>query len=321
MKNSRALEAVADQKILILAVLISAVMGVLYPRFLRFENIIGILIKISIEGVIFIGMTYLIILGEIDLSVGSVMALCSAMSIIGQERGVVVGVAAALLTGLVVGILNGFMVVKMRIASIAVTLGMMVLLNGVVFVITKARAPAGGNYSIAGANPNFRLITDTMVLGVPMLILILAFLLAVFSFVLKKTVFGRNIYATGGNLTASRYANIKVDAVRIAAFALTGLLSGLAGVLLSAKYNIASWQIGTNTPLFVITAVLLGGVSLSGGEGSLLRAFQGLLLVGVIDSMVVNLKIYPAARLMMLGALLIIMLSVDGIRIKRERYS
>ncbi len=321
MKNNRILATAGDQKILILAVVISAVMGVLNPRFLGFENIISILVKISIEGVIFIGMTYLIILGEIDLSVGSVMALCSAMSIIGQEHGLLVGVAAALATGLLVGALNGLLVVKLRVASIAVTLGMMVLLNGIVFVLTKSLAPAGGNYSIAGTNPSFRLITDTTLFGVPTLILILVFLLAVFAFVLKKTVFGRNIYATGGNLTASRYANIKVDSVRIAAFALTGLLSGLAGVLLSAKYNIASWQIGTNTPLFVITAVLLGGVSLSGGEGSLLRAFQGLLLVGVIDSMVVNLKIYPSARLMLLGALLIVMLSVDGIRIRKERYS
>jgi ribose transport system permease protein len=320
VKNNRILATAGDQKILILAVVISAVMGVLYPRFLGFENIISILVKISIEGVIFIGMTYLIILGEIDLSVGSVMALCSAMSIIGQEHGLLVGVAAALATGLLVGAINGVLVVKLRVASIAVTLGMMVLLNGIVFVLTKSLAPAGGNYSIAGTNPNFRLITDTQLFGIPTLILILALLLAAFAFVLKKTVFGRNIYATGGNLTASRYANIKVDSVRIGAFVLTGLLSGLAGVLLSAKYNIASWQIGTNTPLFVITAVLLGGVSLSGGEGSLLRAFQGLLLVGVIDSMVVNLKIYPSARLMMLGALLIIMLSVDGIRIKRERY-
>jgi ribose transport system permease protein len=143
-------------------------------------------------------------------------------------------------------------------------------------------------------------------------------LLAVFAFA-EEDGFGATSMRPG-NLVASRYANIKVDC-RISAFALTGLLSGLAGVLLSAKYNIASWQIGTNTPLFVITAVLLGGVSLSGGEGSLLRAFQGLLLVGVIDSMVVNLKIYSSARLMMLGALLIIMLSVDGIRIKKEKYS
>jgi ribose transport system permease protein len=321
MRNNRVLAVAGDQKILILAVLIGAVMGVLYPRFLGFENIISILVKISIEGVVFIGMTYLIILGEIDLSVGSVLALCSAMSIIGQEHGVFVGVAAGLLTGLAAGIVNGLLVVKLRIASIAVTLGMMVLLNGIVFVITKSLAPAGGNYSIAGTNPGFRLITDTTLFGIPTLILILVFLLAVFALVLQRTVFGRNIYATGGSLMASRYANIKVDFVRISAFALTGLLAGLAGVLLSAKYNIASWQIGTNTPLFVITAVLLGGVSLSGGEGSLLRAFQGLLLVGVIDSMVVNLKIYSSARLMMLGALLIIMLSVDGIRIRKERYS
>jgi ribose transport system permease protein len=265
-------------------------------------------------------MTFLIILGEIDLSVGSLLAMSCTVCVILQKYGVGWGVLGGLAIGLIVGLINGFFVVKLRVASIAATMGMMILLNGIVFVVCKALAPAGGNYSIAGTNENFKYITETRILGIPSLILILVALILIFSFLLARTSFGRSIYATGGNLLASRYANIKVDRIRISAFALTGVLAGLAGVLLVSKYNIASWELGSNTPLFVITAVLLGGVSIAGGEGSLLRAFEGLLVIGVIDDTMIALKVYPSLKFLVLGVLLIVMLSIDGVRIRRAKF-
>ena len=265
-------------------------------------------------------MTYLIILGEIDLSVGETMALSCALSIILQKYGVVTGAAAGILIGSVIGLINGLLVVRLKIASIAVTLGMMILVNGIVFVITKSLAPAGGNYSISGTNPNFSLIADTRVLGVPTMILLFIVLVFVFNFVLKRSVYGRNIFATGGNTLASRYANIRVDTIRLSAFVITGTLAGVAGVLLVARYNIASSAIGQSIPLFVITAVLLGGVSLSGGEGSVFKAFWGLMLIAVIDNALMLLKVYSSVKFMIMGILLIVMLVLDGIYINRARY-
>ena len=207
-----------DYKIVFAIVVIMIAMVIRTTYFTSFENIINIFTKISIEGVIVIGMTYLIILGEIDLSVGETMALSCTMSIILQKYGVVPGVVGGILVGTVIGFINGLLVVRMKVASIAATLGMMILVNGIVFVITKSLAPAGGNYSISGKNEYFSLIAETRVLGVPTMILLFILLVFIFNFILKKTVYGRNVFATGGNLIASKYANIKVDWIRMSAF-------------------------------------------------------------------------------------------------------
>ena len=319
--TNRGLLGILDRhKMLLLTLVVCLLMWARYPGFLRLDNVISIFTEISLTGVIFVGMTYLIILGEIDLSVGSVLAMSCTVSVILQRYGLVWGVLGGLAVGTIVGLMNGYFVVKLHVASIAATMGMMILLNGIVFVICKNLAPAGGNYSISGSNEDFKYIAESRFLGIPSMIYILFALVGLFHFILTQTNYGRSIYATGGNLTAARYANIKVDRIRMSAFALTGSLSGLAGVLLVSKYNIASWELGTNTPLFVITAVLLGGVSIAGGEGSLLRAFQGLLLIGVIDSTMINLKVYPSVKFIVLGLLLIIMLSIDGVRIRRAKF-
>lgn len=309
-----------DQKILLLLIMICIGMFIKMPSFLGFENILNIFNRISIEGVMVIGMTYLIILGDIDLSVGAVMALSCTLSVIFQAYGVLPGVIAGILIGALIGLINGLIVVLLRAHSLAVTLGMFVLIRGVVYVIAKSLASAGGNYSLAGKNENFKYITETSILGVPSLIWILIILIIFFSFILTRTVYGRNIYATGGNRLASHYANIPVNLIRISVFVITGMLAGIAGVLLVSKYNIASYLLGDDTAIVVITAVMLGGVSLSGGEGSVLKAFQGLLLIGVIDNTMVQLRIYSSVKLMILGLLLIIILSFDGVYIRKAKY-
>lgn len=318
--NSKISTFLNEYKIIFLILAIAIAMVLKTSYFLSFENIVNIFTKIAIEGVIVIGMAYLIILGEIDLSVGETMALSCTLSIILQKYGVVPGVIGGILVGMLIGFINGWMVVRLKVASIAATLGMMILVNGIVFVITKSLAPAGGNYSISGNNPNFALIAEARVLGIPTMIILFIVLVIIFNFVLKRTVYGRNIFATGGNLTASKYANIKVDKIRLSAFVITGTLAGFAGVLLVSRYNIASSAIGQSIPLFVITAVLLGGVSLSGGEGSVYKAFWGLMLVAAIDNALMILKVYSSVKFMIMGILLIIMLIIDGIYINRTKY-
>ncbi len=318
--DSKTKAVLNDYKIVFAIIVIVIAMVIRTTYFISFENIINIFTKISIEGVIVIGMTYLIILGEIDLSVGETMALSCTMSIILQKYGVVPGVVGGILVGMVIGFINGFLVVRMKVASIASTLGMMILVNGIVFVITKSLASAGGNYSISGKNEFFAFIAETRVLGVPTMILLFILLVFIFNFILKKTVYGRNVFATGGNLIASKYANIKVDWIRMSAFIITGTLAGVAGVLLVSRYNIASAAIGQSIPLFVITAVLLGGVSLSGGEGTVFKAFWGLMLVAVIDNALMILKVYSSVKFMIMGILLIVMLILDGIYINRAKY-
>lgn len=313
MKNNKVLDFLNEQKILVVIILIVIILTIRTTYFVSFSNIINILMFISIEGIIVIGMTYLIILKELDLSIGSTMALSGVLAIYFQKYGMFVGIIAGLLLGVAVGFLNGILVTKLKLTSIAVTLATMVMLNGFVFALTSSA-------TIKGTNKSFPLIANSTVFKIPVPIIIFIALVIIFEIILKRTYFGRNVYAVGGNLTASKFFGIKVERVRISAFVLTGFLAGLAGVLLASKLNIASGRIGINTAITVITAVLLGGVSLSGGEGTVFKAFQGMLLIGILSNAMVILQMNNFIQDMIRGLILIIILIINAISINREKY-
>lgn len=311
--STRLKSLLADQKILVLILLIGVFLSLRSPYFLTYNNIVNIFSSTAIEGIIVIGMAFLIILGEIDLSVGSVMAFSGILAILFQRYGVAAGVIAGVAGAGLVGVVNGLIVVKFKIPSIAATLGMMVMVNGVVFALTRSQ-------SVKGTNPGFLAIAQSNLFGIPSYVLIYIALVVVFHVILRRSFFGRNVYAVGGNATASRFFGIPVGAVRVSCFIITGVLAGVAGVVLASKINVASGRLGVNTGLLVITAVLLGGVSLSGGEGSVGRAFQGILLIGILSNAMVLLQISPFIQDMIRGAILIVILVVDAVNTERARY-
>lgn len=313
MENKKLLKVLSDQKILILIFFIGLVLSIRSQYFLTYYNIVNIFSYMSIEGVIVIGMAFLIIVGEIDLSVGSVMAFSGILAIITQKYGVAAGVSVGLIGGVVIGLINGLLVTKLKLSSIPVTLGMMVMLNGVVFALTKSR-------SVKGTNPDFTRIAEPLFFNITGSILVFIILIVIFQIILKKSIFGRNVYAVGGNATASKIFGININRVRLLCFVITGFMAGLAGVLLAAKINVASGRIGVNTPLLVITSVLLGGVSLAGGEGSVVKAFQGILLIGILNNAMVLLQITPYIQDMTKGFILILILIIDGINTRRAMY-
>lgn len=303
----------SEQKVLLAILVIGLVLSFSSPYFLTYYNLVDIFGFMSIQGVIVIGMAYLIILGELDLSVGSNMAFSTILAIVFQKYGVVAGVVAGLAGGTIVGIANGMLVTRLRLSSVATTLGMMVALNGVVFALTQSR-------SVKGTNPAFELIDQPVVFGVSGSIFIFVALVLAFQIILRRTYFGRSIYAVGGNSVASRLFGIRVNRVRVACFVITGFLSGVAGVLLAAKINVASGLLGVNTALLVITAVLLGGVSLSGGEGSVFKAFMGFLLIAILNNAMVLLNLSSYIQDVIRGAILILILVVDAVNIERAKY-
>ncbi|MFV2034639.1 MAG: ABC transporter permease [Halocynthiibacter sp.] len=309
----RILHQIIENRILILIVLIFISMGSIDPDFLGSNNLISILLKISIEGIIVIGMAYLIILREIDLSVGETMGLGSFFAITFQQYGVTAGIVAGVLAGAFVGIVNGILVTRLKLPSIAITLGTMVLINGTIFVLTGAT-------SLAGTNENFTRIAQAAIIGIPIPIFLMLGLTLLFNIVLTRSKFGRSVYAVGGNEVASRYAGINADRIKLVAFVLTGVFAGFAGVLLASRFNIASGALGASTPLFVITAVLIGGVSLAGGEGSVFKAFQGLLLVAVVENALIRLDVYSSVKLMVMGGLLILTLVIDSIYTRKQQF-
>jgi ribose transport system permease protein len=313
MENRKVLSFLSEQKILIVIFVIGIVLSIQSRYFLTYYNIVNIFSFMSIEGVIVIGMTFLIILGEIDLSVGSVMAFSCVLAIISQKYGIAAGIIIGIAGGAVIGLINGLLVTQLNLSSIPVTLGMMIMVNGVVFALTKG-------LSVKGVNPDFLKIAEPVVFNIAGSIIIFLVLIIVFQIVLRRTIFGRNVYAIGGNETASRFFGIKVNRIKVICFVITGCMAGIAGVLLAAKINVASGRLGVNTALLVITAVLLGGVSLSGGEGSVLKAFEGILLVGILNNAMVLLQLSVFIQEMVRGFILILILVIDGIHIRRTQF-
>ena len=313
MENNKVLKIVIEQKILIVIIVIAVFLSFRSPYFLTYYNIVNIFSFISIEGVIVIGMTFLMILGEIDLSVGAVMAFSTILAVLFQPYGLLTGVVAGIAGGAIIGFVNGTLVTRLRLSSIPVTLGMMVLVNGIVFALTKSQ-------SVKGTNPEFLKIAQPLFFNISGSIIILLVLVIVFEIILKRTIFGRNVYAVGGNITASKFFGIHVDKIKTICFLITGTLAGLAGVLLAAKINVASGRFGVSTALLVITAVLLGGVSLSGGEGSVLKAFQGILLIGILNNAMVLLQLSSFIQDTVKGGVLILILVIDAVNIERAKY-
>lgn len=307
-------DILVEQRILILIVAITFYLSMQSRYFFTFQNIINILLAISYEGMIAIGMAMLIILGEIDLSVGSMMAFGSVLAILFQPFGIGVAIFAGIAGGTLIGLLNGILVTKFKIPSIAATLGTMIFVKGLVYALTN-------EHTITGSNKSFLVLSEIQFMRIPLSVILFFFLVLLFETIMRKTFFGRNIYAVGGNATASRFFGINVDRTKLLCFVITGFLAGLAGVMLAGKLNIASGNIGQYSNVLIITAVLLGGISMDGGEGNIVHAFQGMLLIGIMNNAMVILRISSFVQEIIRGGLLILIIVINAINIQKKKYS
>lgn len=311
--RKKVLDFIINQKIFIVLILLIIILTFTTGTFLTKANLINILFQITVEGIIAIGMTYVLIIRELDLSVGSNMALAISFIIIFLRYGIVVGILAGLFISTLIGLINGLIVTKLKINSIATTLGMSIIIRGAVYWLTESR-------TIKGNNNTFPIISNGTLFSIPYPVYVFLLFLVLFGLILSRSFFGRNLYVIGGNPIAAEYFGIKVDKNKLFTFLLTGFLVGISGVVLASKINIASAQLGIDTPLNIITAVLLGGISLSGGEGNIVKTFQGVLLIGVISNALVLLKIEPFYHSVIKGLLLVIVLTIDAIYIRTQKY-
>ena len=256
------------------------------PHFLSSANIKNIASQLAIGAILAIGEASVIICGGIDLSVGSVLAIAGCVNAVlmkWYEAPVTLAFAAALLIGCFAGFLNGVIVVKVRIPSFIVTLAMAATARGLTLVIT-------GGKPVSGFAVSFRSLAGH--LGpIPVLFLIATSLAILWQLVLSYTRFGRHLYATGGNELASRLVGLNVDRVKIIAFTFSGLCAALAGVLLNARLNAAYPTAGEGYELDAIAASVLGGVSFSGGVGSVLGAYLGAIIMTILGNILNILKV------------------------------
>jgi len=256
------------------------------PNFLTERNIFNVLRTAAFLGTVAIGETLVIISGGIDLSVGSVIKLAVLMSAIvmdGKPENVAIAVAATLAMGAVVGLINGLLITKVRIAPFIVTLGAYSILRGVSY--TVATKPVGR------AAPGFLRLYDLKLGPIPLLVIFLAIVIGAGIFVLRRTAFGRHIYAIGGNEQVARLSGIQVDRVKVGVYMLCSTLAALTGLLYLARSGVGDPVTGEGAELQAITAVMLGGTSLFGGQGGLMGTLGGVLLMGLTNNVLVILNV------------------------------
>jgi inositol transport system permease protein len=260
--------------------LLTGVLSIISPSFLTASNIIDILRQISVNGIIAVGMTLVIITAGIDLSVGSIVALSAVMATSFAHPGeypLIVAIMVGLVAGFLCGAINGVLIAKKRLAPFIVTLGMMTAARGMALVYTNGRP-------VINLSDSYNQIGGGYFLGIPLPVVIFLFVVLFGVFILHYTRFGRYIYAVGGNELAAKVSGINTDTILIAVYAITGALAGLAGIVLSSRVMSASPALGQGYELDAIAAVVIGGTSLMGGVGTIAGTIAGALIIGVMNN-------------------------------------
>lgn len=296
---------------LILLAGLCIVLAVVSENFRQPDNLQRVLQRTCVVGIIAIGQTMVIISGGIDLSVGSVAALSgvvAALAMVKAGMPMPVGLAAGAFTGLFCGLLNGLFSTKGGIPAFIATLGMMMVARGGTLLLTEGRP-------IFGLPESFRYLGGTRGWWIP--VAIMAAIMVAFAITLSFTPFGRRLYATGGNAQGARLSGIPIDRVRIAAFALSGLLTGFAGCILTARTSVAEPTAAEGMELDAIAACVIGGASLMGGEGGVVGAVAGALIMEVLVNFcnLTDFNVYW--QYVLVGSLIILLVWYDSWRKRR----
>jgi ribose/xylose/arabinose/galactoside ABC-type transport system permease subunit len=301
-------DTVGEYGILIAFVLLVVMFSILSPVFLSLGNIINIGSQSTLLLIASFAMTFVIISGEIDLSVNSLASLTGVIVAImlRAEWSLPLAILAGLVSGAVSGFVCGFITVKGQIPSFIVTLGMFSALRGLTFILTNSS-------TIPNRDDTFiALFSDlTRPLGIPITIFYALGVFLILDFLLNRTVFGHHVYAVGGNAAATRLAGVNVDRVKILVFTLAGLVVGFAGILFTARLGAGSAEIPRNLELDAIAAVVLGGTSFQGGRGSLYRTVLGALLIATLNNGLTLLNAALYTQLIVKGAIIVAAVLLD----------
>jgi ribose/xylose/arabinose/galactoside ABC-type transport system permease subunit len=282
-------------------------------RFLSPLNLTNILVQSSIMAVIALGMTFVIIGGGFDLSVGSTVALSGCIAaLVMVKAGLVLGIVAGIAAGVLVGLINGLVIALLGVNAFITTLGTMVLVRGVVFLIT-AGAPVGDE----GLPSSFVAFGSERFLGIHYLVWVPAVLLVLLSWVMHNTPHGRRIYAVGGGRDASYLSGIPVQRVIASTYVWCGTLAGIAGVMLAARLQSGQPTAGEFYELTAIAAVVLGGAALHGGEGTLYKSVIGVFIMVVLGNSLNLLNVDSYWQRVAVGAVIIAAAAADRLRWRR----
>jgi ribose transport system permease protein len=303
-------------------ILIIVVFSLASPNFLQFDNVVGILLATTVTGVLALGVTFVIITGGIDLSIGTVMTLSAVMTAIFLTEWhlpIPLGIAAGLGTGALAGLVNGVFIAKLKIPSFIATLGMLNVAKGLALVISGLK-PIYFNDTPAFNQAAMGSVVSAVIPGldVPNIVLVFFGAAILASLVLSKTILGRYTFALGSNEEAARLSGVSVDAWKMAVYTLAGLFSGLGGVLIGARLNSAQPSLGQGYELDAIAAAVIGGTSLSGGEGSILGTVIGAFIISTLTNGLRIMSVPQEWQTVVTGGIVIIAVYLDIVRRRRQ---
>lgn len=299
--------AIEGATVALVLVVLVILLSILAPFFLTAGNIENVLVQSIFVLLVALGITFVLITGGIDLSVGSVMGLSAGITVLTLISGfpMIVAVLAGLGTGATVGLINGLIITRLGISDFIVTLAMLEIARGILQLIT-ARTPLRGFES-----PEFSYLATGSVAGIPIPVIIAAAIVFVLVIVLRRTSFGRSIFAVGINRRAAYLAGIAVDNIRLKVYVLSGLLASVAGILLASRLSSVQPALGMNYELNAIAAAVVGGTSLAGGRGSVWGTVVGALLLAVIQNGLRLLEINAFWFTIITGAIIVIAVVLD----------
>jgi putative xylitol transport system permease protein len=304
--------AVSNYGIVLVFLFLCIVLYIATPTFMLPKNIVNVLRQTSINGILSIGMTFVILTGGIDLSVGSILAFsgivaASFTSTAFQVLPLPISITLGLLAGTALGLVSGFIVAKWKIPAFVVTLGMLSIARGLTFIYTNGMP-------VPNLTEEFVYIGQGVILGIPLPVLILAFVFLFAWIILYKTRFGRYVYAVGGNEKSAKISGVNTRLVIFSVYGISGFLAALGGLILTARTTSGLPQAGISYELDAIAAVVIGGTSLTGGQGTLVGTLFGALIMGVINNGLDLLSVSSYYQQVIKGVIIISAVLLDSLR-------
>ncbi|MDC7234234.1 MAG: ABC transporter permease [Spirochaetales bacterium] len=315
LKNNRFFETYKTQISTFIALIaIGLILSLMTDKFLTGKNLLSVMRQSSINSILAAGMTFVIISGGIDLSVGAIVALSTAIMgdlVVNSGLNPFMGMAVALLLGVIAGSTQGLIIAKVKIPPFIVTLGGMTVWRGVALEYVN-----GSN--VYGLPKPLIWLGGGDVLGIPAPVLMALLVYLGAWFLLKKTKFGTYTYAIGGNEVAARLSGINIDKILVLIYSLNGLLCGVSGILIAGRINATSAVVGVGYELDAIAAVAIGGTSMSGGKGIIWGTLLGALVMGVIRNGLNLMRVSPYYQQIIIGVVIVGAVSIDALRRSRK---
>jgi len=299
-------EKILKYKSAIGLVLLCLLLSVITPTFLSVSNILNVLTQISVNAIIAMGMSFVIITGGIDLSVGSILAITGAVAayLIKTTDNLFVSIVVAIIIGSLIGFLNGFIIAERKVQPFIATLATMTIFRGVTYVFTNGTP-------ISGLGETFGFLGNGKVVGIPFPVIVMLIIFFIGAYILNETRFGRYVYAIGGNEDTARLSGINTNYIKTLVYFISGMMAAISGILVASRIDSATPTAGTGYELDAIAAVVLGGTSLSGGEGTIIGTLIGAMIIGVINNGLNLLNVSPFYQAIVKGIIILIAVLAD----------